>query len=122
MTEVKESLTSFLIEWTVLCFLYLGSSYYLEVEVLRGNYLDYHFSGWWVAYLVFWSGVLLLLDKLRFKFMGLPKIYDLPTGGYFLGAGMLQFFSLLLGAIISIFLGICMGWGFYPFATCEALY
>ena len=111
-----------MVEIILLCFLYLGSSYYLEVEILNESYLHYHFSGWWVAYLLFWSGVLLLLDKLKFYLFGFPLVYDsLGTGSYFLFAGMIQGFSFFLAVIISFFLSLCMGWGFYPFATCEAL-
>ena len=111
-----------MVEIILLCFLYLGSSYYLEVEVLGNRYIDMYSSLWWVAHLVFLSGILFLLDKLRFKLAGLPKRYDWDNhGGYFLTAVIIQTFSIFLAAIIGILLGVCMGWGFYPFATCEAL-
>tara|TARA_B100000989_G_C19427888_1_gene421632 strand:- start:265 stop:651 length:387 start_codon:yes stop_codon:yes gene_type:complete len=127
MTAETESTKTPIKSWStveiiLLSFLYLGSSYYLEVEILNGRYLDYHFSGWWIAYLIAWSCILFILDKLRFKLTGFPPVYDfLGSGSYFMAAGMIQGLSLVLGAIISISLGLCMGWGFYPFATCESL-
>lgn len=128
MTAETESTKTLIKSWStveiiLLCFLYLGSSYYIEVEILNGRYLDYHLSGGWIAYILSWSCILFILDKLRFKLIGLPPVYDFfeNTGSYFAAAALIQGLSHILAAIINISLGLCMGWGFYPFATCESL-